>query len=134
MTEILGLLGSAWPYIATGLVALGSLLVAFVMKKSADAKVAQANQKVAEANQATAEAKAQTAVVRDGESQANAAAAIAGANNVKERANVETEVASLPAGSAARQLRDEWPTGAGAADSTGSAGKDAGHRHRVRLD
>lgn len=127
MTTILGLLGSAWPYIATGLVAFGSLLVAFVTKKYADTKVAQANRKVAEANQATAEAKAQTAAVRDGESQANAAAAAAGANSVKERANVENDVASLPAGAAASQLRDDWAAGGGNADPAGGAGKDAGH-------
>ncbi|WP_179283256.1 hypothetical protein [Bordetella genomosp. 9] len=127
MTTILGLLGSAWPYIASAVLAVGSLLTAFVVKKSADTKVAKADQRVAEANQATAEAKAQTATVRDGESQANAAAAAAGANSVKERANVEIDVASLPAGAAAGQLLDEWAAPTGAASAAGSAGQDANH-------
>jgi hypothetical protein len=127
MTAILGLIGSAWPYIASGAVAVLGLLYGFVKSKTADTKVAQAAQRIAEANQATAEAKTQTATVRDAEAQANAAAAQAGANSVKERADVENDVASLPTGAAAGQLRDDWTAGAGAAASAGSAGKDPGN-------
>ncbi|WP_156774045.1 hypothetical protein [Bordetella bronchialis] len=127
MTEILGLLGSAWPYVASAAVALLGLLYGFVKGKSADTKVAQANQRVAEANQATAEAKTQTATVRDAEAQANAAAAAAGANSVKERANVENDVASLPVGAAAVQLRNDWAARAGDPDPAGDPGKDPDH-------
>lgn len=124
MSALIGMLGSIWPAVVGALGVLAGLIFGYVNKKAADAKVAQAGQKVAEANAATEQAKTQTATVRDAEAQANAAAALAGAQSIKERANVENDVASLPAGSAAEQLRDDWTTGASGAGAARSSGKD----------
>jgi hypothetical protein len=80
----------------------------FTRHQQAKTATAQAQQKVAEAQSAVEQAKTQTAEVRDGEAQANAAAARAGAEASKERTHVENDVAALPAGAAAIELRDEW--------------------------
>jgi hypothetical protein len=125
MSALIGMLASIWPALVGAIGVLAGLIFGYVNKKAADARVAQAGQKVAEANAATEQAKAQTATVRDAEAQANAAAAQAGAQSIKERANVENDVASLPAGSAAVQLRNEWSTGAGGADPARSTGENS---------
>lgn len=127
MTALLGLLGSAWPYIASGAVAVLGLLYAFVKGKNADTKVAQAGQQVAQANQATAQANTQTAQERVADAQATATAALAAADSVKERANVENDVASLPAGAAADQLHNDWTAGGIPTPAAGSADQDKDH-------
>lgn len=127
MTALIGMLGSVWPALVGTFGLLAGLVVTYLGRKSAEAKVAQATQKVAEANAATERARAQTAAVRDAEAQANAAAAMAGAKSMKERANVENDVASLPAGAAAEQLRNEWSAGNVGSSAAGSAGKDESH-------
>ncbi|MFM0595314.1 hypothetical protein [Paraburkholderia dilworthii] len=98
------LLFKAGPWIA---VVLAGLFAA-VTHINAKAKVATANQKVAEAQTTAAQAQTQTAEVRDAEAQANAVAAQAGAQALKERTNVENDVAALPGGAAQQRLRDEW--------------------------
>jgi hypothetical protein len=80
----------------------------FTRHQQAKTAAAQAKQTVAEANAAVQQAKTQVAEARDGEAQANVAAARAGADASKERTHVENDVAALPAGAAAIELRDEW--------------------------
>ncbi|MFP4889312.1 hypothetical protein [Paraburkholderia sp. EG304] len=104
MTEAIALAFKVGPWLIAGLAAVFAAL----SHMNAKSKVAAAGQKVAEAQTSAAQAQAQTAEVRDAEAQANAAAAQQGAAAQKERANVENDVAALPAGSAAHQLRDEW--------------------------
>jgi hypothetical protein len=104
MTAALALILKFGPWIG---MALSALFVAFT-RVNAKSKVAAADQKVAEAQTSAAQAQTQTAEVRDAEAQANAAAAQQGAVAQKERTDVENDVASLPAGSAADQLRNEW--------------------------
>lgn len=120
------ILGAIWPYLLTAASVLGALLFGWSQKKSADTAKAQAGEQVAQAQTAAAQANTQTAEVRDAESQANAVAAQAGAQSVKERANVESDVGALPAGSAADQLRDGWSSDSTGGTATGSSGKDAG--------
>jgi hypothetical protein len=122
------LFSSAWPVIVAAVVALGGIVFGFVKSKSADAKVAQAGQKAAEAQTSAAQAQTKTAEVRDAEAQANAAAAQQGAVAQKERTDVENDVAALPAGSAADQLRNEWSRpGEDAGRGTAGAGQDPVH-------
>jgi hypothetical protein len=109
------------PWVLAALAGVFALLT----HANSKAKVAAADQKVAEARTSAAQAQTQTAEVRDAEAQANASAAQAGAQAVKERANVENDVAALPAGSAADQLRDEWSRpGEDAGRGAIGAGKD----------
>ncbi|WP_157664434.1 hypothetical protein [Bordetella genomosp. 9] len=124
MSALIGMLGSIWPALVGVFGLLAGMVVSYLGRKSAQVQVAQAAQKAAEADAAMERAKAQTAAVRDAESQANASAAMAGAQSMKERANVENDVASLPAGAAAEQLRNEWSAGNAGSSAAGSAGKD----------
>jgi hypothetical protein len=115
------LLLKAGPWIGVALAALFAAITHF----NAKAKVASANQKVAEAQTTAEQAKTQTAEVRDAEAQANAAAAQQGAVAQKERTDVENDVAALPAGSAADQLRNEWSRpGEDAGRGAAGAGQD----------
>jgi hypothetical protein len=92
------------PWILTALAGVFALIT----RANSKAKVAAAGQKMAEAQTSAAQAQTQTAEVRDAEAQANAAAAQQGATAQKERTDVENDVATLPAGAAADQLRSEW--------------------------
>ncbi|WP_045454216.1 hypothetical protein [Caballeronia cordobensis] len=80
----------------------------FTRHQQAKTATAQAKQTVAEANAAVQQAKTQIAEARDGEAQANAAAARAGAEASKERTRVENDIAAMPSGAAADELRDQW--------------------------
>ncbi|WP_051106742.1 hypothetical protein [Paraburkholderia atlantica] len=122
MTEVIALAFKFGPWILTALAGVFALLT----HANSKAKVAAANQKVAEAQTSAAQAQAQTAEVRDAEAQANTAAAQQGAAAQKERTDVESDVATLPVGSAAEQLRNEWSRPAeDAGRGTGSAGQNA---------
>jgi hypothetical protein len=121
MTAALALILKFGPWIG---MALSALFVAFT-RANAKSKVAAADQKVAEAQTSAAQAQTQTAEVRDAEAQANAAAARQGAAAQKERTDVESDVAALPAGAAADQLRNEWSRpGEDAGRGTVGAGQD----------
>lgn len=72
----------------------GGIVFGLFRHKQAQTASAQAEQKVAEANRQIADT--------------NAAAAQKGAEAAKERVNVENDIASRPAGDAAKQLRDRW--------------------------
>ncbi|WP_181291109.1 hypothetical protein [Caballeronia novacaledonica] len=89
-------------------IAAAAALFGFTRHQQAKTATAEAQQKVAEATTAVEQAKTQAAEVRDGEAQANAAAARAGADASKERTHVENDVAALPSGAAADELRNEW--------------------------
>lgn len=82
------------------LAALGVLFGMFRHQQASTA-TAKANQKVAEADARAAQNDAVAA-------QANEAAAQTGAAAVKERTDVENQIASAPAGESARILRDDW--------------------------
>jgi hypothetical protein len=103
-----------------------AILFGFVSHNRWKAKVAKVNQQVAEACAQTEQAKnRQAAQVRDGEAQANVAAARAGADASKERTHVENDVAAPPAGATAVELLDEGSRPAeNAGRVTGSAGQD----------
>lgn len=110
-----------WPWIVTALAGVFALLT----HANSRAKIAAADQKVAEARTGAAQAQTQVAEVHDAEAQANAVAAQAGAQALKERTDVENDVAALPSGAAAQQLRDEWSRpGENADHGTGGAGQD----------
>lgn len=94
---MISLLLQAGPWILAALGIVGGLLTHW----RSTANVAAANQKVAEAQTSAAQ-------VQDAAAQANATAAQAGAQASKDRENVENDIAALPAGGAAQQLRDGW--------------------------
>ncbi|CAN7268235.1 hypothetical protein [Caballeronia sp. LjRoot31] len=99
------ILKAIWPAL-TGFVALiAAGVIAFVSKKTSDAKVAQANQQAAEARADVAVAQRQTAEVRDTAAQANATAAQAGAQAIKERRDVENDTAGQPDNDVRNELR-----------------------------
>jgi hypothetical protein len=100
MNFVTSLMGGDWLAIGAAILTLGSLVLAFLTKKSSDAKVAQANQKIAEAQTVAAQAQTQTAETRDVAAQANASAAQAGAQAVKERTDVEADTAAKSDGAA----------------------------------
>jgi hypothetical protein len=102
------ILGTIWPYLAGGAVALFGILYALVKGKTADAKVAKAGEQVAQAQASAAVASVQTAQAQTAEAQANATAAAAGAQNLTETTHAQNDVAALPAGSAADELRAQW--------------------------
>jgi hypothetical protein len=108
---MIAILGSLWPYIASGAVALGAILFGFLKTKQAQTTVARAGQKVAEAQAGAAQAQTQTAEVRDAAAQANATASAAGAQASTERENAENDIAAMPAGAAASELRNDWTAG-----------------------
>jgi len=121
MTFVAAFISSNWVSILALLGTLASGMVAFLTKKSSDAKVALANQKAAEAQAAAAQAQTQTAETRDVAAQANAKAAQAAAQAVKERSDVEADTA----GKSDSAVRDElraWvqPDGAGAGTAAGA--------------
>jgi hypothetical protein len=121
MTLVAAFISSNWVAILALLTTFATGVVAFVTKKSSDAKVAQANQKAAEAQVAAAQAQTQTAETRDVAAQANAKAAQAGAQAVKERSDVEADTA----GKSDAAVRDElraWvqPDSPGASAATGA--------------
>jgi len=101
------MLSLIWQFGPWVIAAMGAL-IGFARHQQAKTAAAQAQQKVAEAQAMVEQAKTQMAEVLAGEAQANAAAARAGADASKERTNVENDVAALPAGSAADELRDDW--------------------------
>lgn len=118
---MIALLVQFGPWIATALAGIFALITHLNGK----AKVAAADQRVAEAQTVAQQAKTDTAEARDAEAQANAAAAQAGAQALEERTDVENDVAALPSGAAAQQLRDEWSRpGEDAGRGTTSAGQD----------
>lgn len=104
MIAILSLLGSTWPY----LVAAGSLLFALFTHLNGKAKVATAGQQVAQAQASVAQAQTTVAQVNDAAAQANTKAAQAGADSLKEKVNVTNDVAAMPDGAAAAELRSDW--------------------------
>ena len=122
MNLITSFMGGDWVAIGAAILTLGSLAVAFLTKKSSDAKVAQANQKVAEAQTVAAQAQTQTAETRDVAAQANASAAQAGAQAVKERTNVEADTAAKSDSAVRDELR-AWvkPVDASAGAACGSS-------------
>lgn len=79
-----------WPYI----LAAGGAILAIFFKQNADKVKAKALQDVAEVKQQAAEKQT--------------AAAQSGANAVKERTDVENNIAAAPAGDSASRLRDDW--------------------------
>lgn len=92
------------PWIVGALGVVGGLL----MHWRASSQVAAAGQKVAEAQTVVAQAQTQIAETHDAEAQANATAAQAGADSLKEKVNVTNDVAAMPAGAAADELRSQW--------------------------
>lgn len=90
MTLIIEILAQIWPFV---LAAVG-LVFGYVRHKQAQTQVAQAEKR---------EAQAQAGVAK-----ANEQAAQAGADAVKERTNVENQIAAAGAGESAKRLRDEW--------------------------
>lgn len=127
MTALMGILGSAWPAILGFLGVIGGVAWGWFQTQQKQTAIAQAGQQVAAAQVNAAQANTQTAEVRDAEAQANATAAAAGTQSVKERSNVESNISSMPAGGAADQLRNEWASDTGAAPGTSSTGQDPGH-------
>jgi hypothetical protein len=112
------------PWVLAALAGVFALLT----HANSKAKVAAADQKVAEARTSAAQAQTQTAEVRDAEAQANASAAQAGAQAVKERTDVENDIAALPSGVAQQRLRDEWSRpGEDAGRGAIGAGQDPVH-------
>jgi hypothetical protein len=101
---ILGILGSAWPFLLAG----GAALFALFTHLNATSKIAVAGQQVAQAQATVAQAQTQVAQTNDAVAQANATAAQAGAESLKEKVNVTNDVAALPPGAAADELRDGW--------------------------
>lgn len=120
MIAILGILGSAWPYLLS--VAFG--LLALFTHLNGKAKVAAAGQQVAQAQASAAQAQTQVAEQHDADAQANATAAAAGAQALKERTNAENDIASMPAGAASNELRNDWAASSDASAGTGSGDKD----------
>lgn len=92
------------PWIIAALGVVGGLLTHW----HATAKVAVAAQKVAVAQIAVAQAQTTVAQANDAAAQANATAAQAGAESLKEKVDVTNDVAAMPAGAAADELRDQW--------------------------
>ncbi|CAG9177800.1 hypothetical protein [Cupriavidus pampae] len=68
----------------------------------------QASTATAKAAQREAEADAKVAQIERTEGEADATAARAQVNAVKERTNVENEIAAGPAGESADRLRNDW--------------------------
>lgn len=68
----------------------------------------QAKTASAKANQATAEAQAKVSAMESATAKANEQAAQAGAAAVKERENVENDIAAGKPGDAAHQLHNDW--------------------------
>jgi predicted homoserine dehydrogenase-like protein len=96
------------PYLIGGGVALAAAIAAIFSHLSATAKVAVADKKVADAQAAVAQAQTTVAQANDAAAQANAKAAQAGAESLKEKVNVTNDVAAMPAGAVADELRDDW--------------------------
>lgn len=82
---------------------LAVLAIVFGMFRHQQAKTASAK-----ADQATAEAQAKVSAVESATAKANEQAAQAGAAAVKERENVENDIAAGKPGDAAQQLRNDW--------------------------
>lgn len=97
MIAILSLLGKLWPFLLAG----GGVLFGVFSHMSAKSTKAAAGQSVAEA-------KTQVADDQNAEAQANAQAAKAGAESFKEKVNVQNDIAALPTGAAASELRSDW--------------------------
>lgn len=125
MNLITSIMGGDWLAIGAAILTLGSLALAFLTKKSSDAKVAQASQKVAEAQTVAAQAQTQTAETRDVAAQANASAAQAGAQAVKERSNVEADTAAKSDSAVRDELRAWVRPAASDAGAASGAGADA---------
>jgi len=118
---------SAWPAIVATVVAVGSVIYAFVKGRLVDTKVARSAQLVAEAQTVAAQAKTETAEVRDAEAQANATAAQAASQAVKERTDVENVISALPAGGAQQRLLDQWSRGDGVNPAARGSGQNTDH-------
>lgn len=80
---------------------VAGLVFAAFRHQQASTATAQAGQKVAEAN-------AKVARTEQSEAEANATAARAGADAVKERTDVENQIAAGGAGKSADRLRNDW--------------------------
>lgn len=94
---LLDLLAKAWPLI----LAAAGILFGLFRHQQAKTAIAKANQKAAEADARAAQNDAALA-------KANETAAQAGAAAVKERENVENDIAAGKPGDAAQQLRNDW--------------------------
>jgi hypothetical protein len=94
---ILAVFGKAWPF----LIAAVGVIFGMFRHQQAKATSADAGRKVAEAQTVVAQVTASAA-------KSNADAAQAGAAAIKERTNVENEIAAMPAGGAAERLRNDW--------------------------
>lgn len=92
------------PWILAALGIAGGLLTHW----HATARVAAAGQQVAQAQTAVAQAQTTVAQANDAAAQANATVAQAGAESLKEKVNVTNDVAAMPDGSAADELRSSW--------------------------
>jgi hypothetical protein len=101
---LIGVLSNIWPFLLGGAGILWGVFKHF----QANAKIATAGQQVAQAQTAVAQAQTTVAQVNDAASQANATAAQAGAESLKEKVNVTNDVAAMPAGAAADELRNDW--------------------------
>lgn len=97
MAAVIDALTNLWPF----LLAAGGLIFGFLRHKQAQTEKAQAGKLVADEQ-------AKTAAIKQSEAEANATAARAGAAAVKERTNVENEIAAGPAGESAERLRSDW--------------------------
>lgn len=97
MTAVLAILAKAWPFILM----VGGVIFGVFRHQQAKTATAQANQKVAEADARVAQNDAALA-------KANETAAQAGAAAVKERENVENDIAAGKPGDAAQQLHNDW--------------------------
>lgn len=98
---IAALLAKLWPVMAGGVVAIIALLTGWARHKQAQTTEAQAAQREAEAD-------AKVARTEQSEAEANATASRAGADAVKERTDVENQIAAGAAGDSAARLRNDW--------------------------
>lgn len=101
MTALFAVVAKLWPALLGAIVAAGGLLAGWARHKQAQTTEAQAGQKVAESD-------AKLARTEQSEAEANAAAARAGADAMKERTDVENQIAAGGAGKSADRLRDDW--------------------------
>lgn len=102
------LIATLWPYVIAGVVGLGGVLFGYLKTKQAQTATAQATAVKADAGRQVAEAQTAIAQTNDATAQANATAAQAGADSLKEKVNVTNDVAAMPSGAAADELRNDW--------------------------